>query len=76
MVFWLPISLAAVAGCVAMILAGVLSMEEAYQSIDWRSLFVIAAMLRLGTAIQQTGAAVLLGGMAVRFLGAYAVPWA
>lgn len=71
MIFGLPISLAAIAGCVVMILAGVLSMEEAYQGIDWRSIFVIAAMLPLGIAMQQTGAAALLGGMVVQFLGAY-----
>ncbi len=70
-IFELPISLAAIAGCVVMILAGVLSMEEAYQGIDWRSIFVIAAMLPLGIAMQQTGAAALLGGMVVQFLGAY-----
>jgi di/tricarboxylate transporter len=47
MLFGLPISLAAIAGCVLMVLSGALTMDEAYQGIDWRSIFVIAAMLPL-----------------------------
>ncbi|MBN1889269.1 MAG: SLC13 family permease [Thermoflexales bacterium] len=71
MIFGLPISMAAIAGCVLMVISGVLSMDEAYQGIDWRSIFVIAAMLPLGIAMQQTGAAALLGGLVSKSLGAY-----
>lgn len=71
MFFGLPISIAAIAGCVLMVLSGALSMDEAYQGIDWRAIFVIAAMLPLGIAMQQTGAAALLGGLVVNALGSY-----
>ena len=54
---FLPIALAAVIGATAMVLTGVLSMEEAYRHIDWKSVFLIAGMLPLGIALQQTGAA-------------------
>jgi len=67
----LPISLTAIAGCVVMVICGALSMDEAYQGIDWRSIFVIAAMMPLGIAMQQTGAASLLGGMVANLLGGY-----
>jgi di/tricarboxylate transporter len=71
MLFGLPISLAAIAGCVLMVLSGALTMDEAYQGIDWRSIFVIAAMLPLGIAMQETGAAALLGNLVVQTFGAY-----
>jgi di/tricarboxylate transporter len=54
---WLPISIAAVLGAMLMVLTRCLSMEEAYRAIDWRSVFLIAGMLSLGTALQQTGLA-------------------
>ena len=69
--FGVPISLAAIAGCVLMVISGALNMEEAYQGIDWRSLFVIAAMMPLGIAMQQTGAAALLGRLVVDSLGSF-----
>jgi di/tricarboxylate transporter len=52
---WLPIALVSIAGAVAMILAGCLSMDDAYQSIDWRAIFLIAGMWPLSTAIQSSG---------------------
>ena len=66
-----PISIAALAGCVLMALCGVLNMDEAYQSIEWRPIFIIAAMLPLGTAMQQTGTTDLLGNFVVQGLGSY-----
>lgn len=51
----LPIALVSMAGAVAMILTGCLSMDEAYQSIDWRAIFLIAGMWPLSTAIQSSG---------------------
>ena len=52
---WLPIALVSIAGAVAMILFGCLSMDEAYQSIDWRAIFLIAGIWPLSTAIQTSG---------------------
>lgn len=67
----LPISIAAIAGCVLMVVTRCLSMEEAYQSINWRSVFLIAAMLPVGTAMQETGAAAYLAGFIIELAGAY-----
>lgn len=57
---WLPISIAAISGVVMMILTGCLTMDEAYKSIDWKSVFVIAGMFPLGIAMQSTGTTELL----------------
>ncbi|MGQ9832729.1 MAG: SLC13 family permease [Candidatus Villigracilaceae bacterium] len=51
----LPITMVSLAGAAAMILTGCLSMDEAYQSIDWKAIFLIAGMWPLSTAIQTSG---------------------
>jgi di/tricarboxylate transporter len=52
----LPISIAALSAAVLMVFTGCLSMDEAYRSIEWRSVFLIAGMLPVGIAMQNTGA--------------------
>lgn len=47
-------AVAMVAG-LAMVLSGCLTMDEAYEFIDWRSLFLIAGMLPLSTALEKAG---------------------
>ena len=69
-----PISIAAVVGASIMVLVGCLSMEQAYRAIDWRAIFLIAGMLPLGTAMQDTGAAKYLADQVMLFLGD-AGPW-
>ncbi len=71
---WLPIYIAAVIGATLMILTGCLSMEEAYRAIEWRAIFLIAGMLPLGTAMEQTGAAELLAEQTMNVLGPLG-PW-
>jgi di/tricarboxylate transporter len=53
----IDISLAMVLGAVGMVITGCLSMDEAYESIDWRTVFLVAGMLPLGAAMESTGAA-------------------
>ncbi len=55
-----PISMSFLTGAVAMVLARVLTMEEAYQAIDWKVVVFLAGLIPLGTAMQKTGAAALL----------------
>jgi len=69
-----PISVAAVVGGSIMVLTGCLNMEQAYRAIDWRAIFLIAGMLPLGTAMQETGAATYLAGQVMELLGD-AGPW-
>ena len=71
---WLPIYIAAVIGATLMVVTRCLTMEEAYRAIDWRAIFLIAGMLPLGTAMQQTGAAELLAQQTMQLLGPMG-PW-
>lgn len=74
LVGWLPIYMAALIGATLMVLTKCLTMEEAYRSIEWRSIFVIAGMLPLGTAMQETGAARFLAEQMMAMLGPFG-PW-
>ena len=56
-------------GALVMVLVGVLNMDQAYHAIEWKSVFLVAGMLPLGTALAKTGAAALLGNGLVGALG-------
>ena len=56
-------------GAVMMVLIGTLSMDQAYRSIDWRSLFLVAGMLPLGVALNKTGASALFANAILSALG-------
>ncbi|MBT8091649.1 MAG: SLC13 family permease [Gammaproteobacteria bacterium] len=74
MLGYAPISISAVIGGTIMVLTGCLNMEQAYRSIDWRAIFLIAGMLPLGTAMQDTGAATYMADQVMSLLGD-AGPW-
>ena len=65
------ISMAMVIAAVVMILTGCLSIEEAHESIDWRTVFLVAGMLPLGMAMQATGTARYLADIMLGALGDY-----
>ncbi len=53
----IPILTAVLIGVLGMLLSGCLSVEEAYQAIDWKVIFLLGGILPLGLALQQTGTA-------------------
>jgi len=55
-----PISMAFFTGAMAMVLLRVLSIQEAYQSIEWKVVFLLAGLIPLGVAMQKTGTATFL----------------
>ncbi len=66
---WLPIEIAAIAGAALMVLSDCISMEEAYRAIQWQAIFLIAGMLPLGLALQNSGAAQFLAQQVVGLVG-------
>jgi len=56
----MPIMLAAILGAVAMVVTRCLNIEEAYKSIDWKIIFLLAGVLPLGLALEQSGATLWL----------------
>jgi di/tricarboxylate transporter len=65
----LPIAIATLTGAILMVLANCLSMDAAYRSISWRTIFFIAGMLPLSIALQITGLADLLGDALIGLTG-------
>jgi len=70
-----PIAIAALTGAVLMVLLGCLSMEEAYRAIEWKIVFLIAGMLPLGAAIENTGAAQMGAGALIAAVGDLGPHW-
>lgn len=74
----IDISVTAWAGVVAMVVAGVLRQNELYESVDWNVIFLLAGIIPLGIALEESGAAELLGTVvasSASFLPALAVLW-
>jgi len=67
----LDIAIAMVIGAVGMVLSGSLSMDEAYDSIDWRTVFLVAGMLPLGTAMETTGTARYIADLMLNAIGGF-----
>jgi len=59
---WLPVAEISLVGAVLMILAGCLTMDDAYRSIEWKAIFLIAGMWPLGIAIRSSGLADAVSG--------------
>jgi len=57
---WQPIHVAAFTAAALAILFGALTMQEAYRAIEWKAIFLVAAVLPVGMAMERTGAAMFL----------------
>lgn len=64
-----PVMVTAVAGVAAMVLAGCLTMQEAYDAVDWSVIFLLAGVIPLGIALERSGAARLLADATVATVG-------
>jgi len=51
------LSLALMSGALAMILVRVISIDDAYRAVDWRTVFLLAGLIPLGIAMERSGAA-------------------
>lgn len=65
----LHISVAAVLGAMLSVLTGCLNMDEAYNAIQWNSVFLIAGMLPMGVAMEKTGTALFLSEQMISLVG-------
>ncbi len=65
----LPIMVSAILGCIAMLLTGCLRLEEAYQAIDWRVIFLLGGVLPLGIAMHKSGLAATVAEHTVFLVG-------
>jgi di/tricarboxylate transporter len=53
----LRLSIALLTGAIGMVLSRVLTIEEAYQAVSWKTVFLLASLIPLGLAVETTGTA-------------------
>ncbi len=63
------LSLALMAGAIGMIVSGVLTVDQAYRSVGWQSVFLLASLIPLGLAVETTGTAAWIAYSTVAVLG-------
>ena len=69
LVFNVKLSIALLTGALGMVITRVLSIDEAYQSVDWMTVFLLAGLLPLGIAFQETGTAELIAKSIISGVG-------
>ena len=56
-------------GALGMILTKILTIDEAYQSVDWRTVFLLGGLIPLGLATEKTGAAAWIAHNVLNAIG-------
>jgi di/tricarboxylate transporter len=70
----LPLSVALLTGALGMILSGVIDIDDAYRAVSWKTVFLLASLIPLGAAVQNTGTAAWIAQNTLEFLG-QVEPW-
>ena len=70
-----PLEIAAVVGAVVAVLTGCLTEKQAYNSIDWVTIFLFAGMIPVATAMNTSGAGKLIAEATVKMLGGDPSPY-
>ncbi|MDM8544916.1 SLC13 family permease [Candidatus Venteria ishoeyi] len=63
------LSVALLTGAVGMILSGVLTIDEAYEAVSWKTVFLLASLIPLGMAVEITGTAAWIAQETLNILG-------
>jgi len=71
MVFNVKLSIALFTGAIGMVLFKVISIDDAYSSVDWMTIFLLGGLIPLGTAFEKTGAASFIAMKIVDIIGEF-----
>ncbi len=63
------LSIALLTGAVGMILSGVLNVDEAYRAVSWKTVFLLASLIPLGIAVEQSGTAKWIADQTLSVVG-------
>jgi len=63
------LSVALLFGAIGMVLSGVLKIEEAYQAVSWKTVFLLASLIPLGFAVEKTGTAAWIAQQTLAVVG-------
>ncbi|MCA1791400.1 MAG: SLC13 family permease [Thioalkalivibrio sp.] len=70
----LPLSVALLTGALGMILTGVIEIDDAYRAVSWKTVFLLASLIPLGAAVENTGTAAWIAQNTLDILGQVR-PW-
>jgi len=68
-IFKIQLSVCLLTGAFGMIVCKVLTIDEAYQSVDWRTVFLLAGLIPLGIATEKTGTAAWIAKAVLGLIG-------
>lgn len=63
------LSVALLTGAIGMVLSGVISIDEAYRAISWKTVFLLASLIPLGMAVEQSGTAKWIADQTLAVVG-------
>ncbi|MBZ0070181.1 MAG: SLC13 family permease [Gammaproteobacteria bacterium] len=70
------LSVALLTGAVGMVVTGVLSMDEAYKAVSWKTVFLLASLIPLGVAVERSGTAEWIAVKTLELVGSDVTPLA
>jgi len=65
----LRLSISLLVGAIGMVLSGVLSMDEAYEAVSWKTVFLLASLIPLGFAVESSGTAAWIADATLQLMG-------
>ena len=65
----LRLSIALLTGAIGMILSRVLTIDEAYEAVSWKTVFLLASLIPLGLAVETSGTAKWIAEQTLHVLG-------
>ncbi len=65
----LRLSIALLTGAIGMVLSGVLNIDEAYEAVSWKTVFLLASLIPLGLAVETSGTAAWIADQTLLVVG-------
>ncbi len=65
----LKLSIALLTGAIGMVLSGVLKIDEAYEAVSWKTVFLLASLIPLGLAVEMSGTAGWIAEQTLKVVG-------
>ncbi len=63
------LSVALLTGAIGMVISGVINIDEAYQAVSWKTVFLLASLIPLGLAVEQSGTAKWIADQTILVVG-------
>ncbi|MFN2309523.1 MAG: SLC13 family permease [Gammaproteobacteria bacterium] len=69
------LSVALLTGAMGMVVSGVLSIDEAYEAVSWKTVFLLASLIPLGAAVEHSGTAQWIAVQTLALVGSDVSPF-